>query len=90
MSRILIGIIIAIITLVISLVITLILWSMGIPGFFLLFVLPLIGLPLIFHEEEKEYPVPPGYDIARRCPRCGYNLQGWERYCPVCGQKLRE
>ncbi|MHA1590125.1 MAG: hypothetical protein ACTSVA_05930 [Candidatus Njordarchaeales archaeon] len=90
MSRIMLGVIIAIITLIISVIVTIFMWMSGIPGFFLLFVLPLVGLPLIFHE-EKEYSLPPAtYDIIKRCPRCGHVLQGWERYCPVCGYKLRE
>jgi len=93
MGRAFIGVLIGIITLVLSIIISIILWMMGIPLFFLVFFLPLIGFSFLsWGEKEEEPPRLRQFGIMQYkfCPRCGYQLEGWERFCPVCGFKLRE
>ena len=85
------GLIIGIVTLIVSLIISVLLWMMGIPLFFLVFFLPLMGFSFFsWGEKEREKMDLFAPTTIRFCPRCGYQLEGWERYCPVCGYQLRE
>jgi hypothetical protein len=52
-----------------SLAITSVLWTLGIPFFFVFLFLPLIPF---FRNQPK----------IRRCPVCGWETTGSERFCP--------
>jgi len=52
-----------------SLAITAVLWALGLPFFFLFLFLPLIPL---FRKSRT----------VRRCPVCGWETTGSERFCP--------
>jgi hypothetical protein len=59
----------SVILLVVSLAITLLLWWIGLPFFFLVLFIPL--LPFLGRKKEM-----------RRCPACGWETPGSERFCP--------
>jgi hypothetical protein len=52
-----------------SLAVTLLLWHLGLPFFFLFLFIPLI-------------PVMGQKKTLRRCPACGWETYGAEKYCP--------
>ncbi len=52
-----------------SLVITVVLWMIGLPFFFVFLFLPLV--PLLRRQPA-----------IRRCPVCGWETTGSERFCP--------
>jgi hypothetical protein len=62
--------------LIVSLVSTAILWMIGIAFCFLFLFVPLIP----FHSGRREY---------RRCPVCGWETDGNERFCPYDATPLR-
>jgi hypothetical protein len=52
-----------------SLAVTAVLWTLGLPFFFLFLFIPLIPL---FRKPQ----------MVRRCPVCGWETTGGERFCP--------
>ena len=60
-----------------SLIVTLILWTLGLPFFFVFLFLPLIPL---FRKKQS----------IRRCPVCGWETTGSERFCPWDAAPLTE
>ena len=61
--------------LALSLGLTLVLWSLGIPFFFFFLLIPLI--PFLGRERK-----------ISRCPACGWETVGNEKYCPYDGTRL--
>jgi len=84
------GLLIGVLTLIFSLIITLIMWQFGIPLFFFVFFLPLIGFSFGGFGKEEDKKEIFFRQHFKYCPRCGYKLEGWEKYCPMCGYELRE
>jgi hypothetical protein len=60
-----------------SLAVTLVLWMLGLPFFFVFLFIPLI--PLLQRKQT-----------IRRCPVCGWETTGSERFCPWDGTPLPE
>jgi hypothetical protein len=60
-----------------SLGLTILLWALGLPFFFVFLFLPLI--PLFSRPRNK-----------RRCPVCGWETTGSERFCPWDATPLTE
>jgi hypothetical protein len=60
-----------------SLVLTVFLWMIGLPFFFLCLFIPLI--PLFFSIGSK-----------KRCPVCGWETTGSERFCPYDATPLMD
>lgn len=58
-----------------SLVLTVFFWMLGIPFFFLFLLIPLI-------------PLFTGPRHIRRCPVCGWETSGSERFCPYDASPL--
>jgi hypothetical protein len=52
-----------------------VLWSLGIPFFFFFLLIPLI--PFLGRERK-----------ISRCPACGWETVGNEKYCPYDGTRL--
>jgi hypothetical protein len=65
----------AVILLGASLLITAILWSIGLPFFFLFIFIPLIP----FLRQDR---------VVKRCPVCGWETTGREKFCPYDGSAL--
>lgn len=84
------GILIGILTLIVSIAITIFLNLIGLPIFFFVFFLPLLGMPLVIKKEETfREPFSTTESELNYCPNCGFKLEGWENYCPKCGFRLR-
>lgn len=80
--RLMTSLLIGLITLLISILLSFILIKMGYPVFFVTLFLPFIGLPIFkYQTEEKLIRI-------NKCPACGWDLEGWEKYCPNCGERL--
>lgn len=60
-----------------SLVVTVVLWMIGLPFFFVFLFLPLLPL---FQRKQT----------IRRCPVCGWETTGSERFCPCDATPLSE
>jgi hypothetical protein len=59
-----------------SLVLTIVLWMIGLPFFFFCLIIPVI--PFLWREQRM-----------RRCPVCGWETTGSERFCPFDAAPLR-
>ena len=68
---------VSLILLIGSLAITLVLWTLGLPFFLVVLFIPLI--PLFWRRPE-----------VRRCPVCGWETTGSERFCPRDATPLPE
>jgi hypothetical protein len=73
-----------------SLAITALLWSLGIPGFFLLLALPFLFIPRRARERRPSQGAGGrmGGATGRVCPACGARRDGGHRFCPDCGTRL--
>ncbi|PWR75007.1 hypothetical protein ACKUB1_16515 [Methanospirillum stamsii] len=60
-----------------SLGLSVLLWTLGFPFFFLFLFIPLI--PFLGQKQK-----------IRKCPICGFETKGNERYCPYDGVLLDE
>jgi len=60
-----------------SLIVTALMWYQGLPFFFLFLVIPII--PLLRRNRN-----------VRRCPVCGWETSGSERFCPVDATPLED
>ncbi|MFA5267506.1 MAG: hypothetical protein WC379_06000 [Methanoregula sp.] len=60
-----------------SVIMSALFWIAGLPFFFLLLFVPLI--PLVFGREK-----------TRRCPVCGWETTGNERFCPYGAALLND